>query len=172
MAWVDIPINRITFRLFEPSPATATVSVAAADLLLFRYKRFGTDTVTIDFRIGKAFFKPTTAAASGITMELSVPFGSVHFPAIGNPSSFNDTGQTYSNDCVIANDPGSVAHAPGCVAVLNDMNHKVILLLRNVPGSNINANQIGVIGAFGQITFETIAKKAGARSGIRRSRRS
>ena len=79
MAWVDIPINRITFRLFEPSPSTATVSVAAADLLLFRYKRFGTDTVTIDFRIGKAFFKPTTAAASGITMELSVPLAASTF---------------------------------------------------------------------------------------------
>jgi hypothetical protein len=69
------------------------------------------------------------------------------------------TGQTYSNDCVIANDPGSVAHVPGCVAVLNDKTHKVILLLRNVPGNNINANAIGVVGASGQITFEITKRK-------------
>jgi hypothetical protein len=158
MAWLDLPINHITFRLFEPSPANATVTVAPADLLLFRYKLSGADTVTMDFRIKKAFFQPRTAAASGITMELSVPFGSVYFPAIGNPSSFFDTGQTYTNDCVIALDPGSVAHVPGCVAVLNEQTHKVILLIRNVPGDNINANNIGVVGAFGQITFEITAK--------------
>jgi hypothetical protein len=158
MAWLDIPINHITFRLFEPSPANATVTVAPADLLLFRYKLSGTDTVTMDFRIKKAFFQPRSAAASGITMELSVPFGSVYFPAIGNPSSFFDTGQTYTNDCVIALDPGSVAHVPGCVAVLNEQTHKVILLIRNVPGDNINANNVGVVGAFGQITFEITAK--------------
>jgi hypothetical protein len=158
MAWLDIPINHITFRLFEPSPANATVTVDPADLLLFRYKLSGTDTVTMDFRIKKAFFQPRSAAASGITMELSVPFGSVYFPAIGNPSSFFDTGQTYTNDCVIALDPGSVAHVPGCVAVLNEQTHKVILLIRNVPGDNINANNIGVVGAFGQITFEITAK--------------
>ena len=87
-------------------------------------------------------------------MELSVPLGSVYFPAIGNPSSFNDVGQTYTNDCVIAPDPGSVLHVPGCVAVLNEKTHKVILLIRTVPGDNINANNLGVKGAFGQITFE------------------
>ena len=92
-------------------------------------------------------------------MELSVPFGSVYFPAIGNPSSFFDTGQTYTNDCVIALDPGSVAHVPGCVAVLNEQTHKVILLIRNVPGDNINANQVGVIGVFGQVTFEIRPKR-------------
>lgn len=154
MAWVDIPISRIKFGLFEPSPASATVTVAPADRLLFRYKLLGADTVVVDFRIAKAFFKPTTAAASGITMELTVPFGSVFFPAIGSPSSFNDAGQTYTNDCVIAVDPGGVAHVPGCVAVLNDKTSKVILLLRNVPGDNINADHIGVKGFFGQITFE------------------
>jgi hypothetical protein len=158
MAWLDLPINHIKFGLFEPSPATATVTVAPADLLLFRYKRSGTDTVTVDFRIAKAFFKPTNAVASGITMELSVPFGSVYFPAIGNPSSFFDAGQTYTNDCVIALDPGSIAHVPGCVAVLNEKTHKVILLIRNIPGDNINANNVGVVGAFGQITFETTGK--------------
>jgi hypothetical protein len=36
MAWLDIPINHIKFGLFEPSPASATVTVAPADLLLFR----------------------------------------------------------------------------------------------------------------------------------------
>jgi hypothetical protein len=160
MAWVNIPLKDIKFGLFEPSPATATVSVAAADLLLFRYKRLGKDTVIVDFRINKAFFKPQNiAAASGITMELKVPFGSVYFPAIGNPSSFFDKGQTYSNDCVIALDPGSVAHVPGCVAVLNDKKHKVILLVRNVPGDNIDANHVGVLGFFGQIAFEVTAKR-------------
>ena len=149
MAWLDIPINHITFGLFEPNPANATVTVAPADLLLCRYKKIGTDTVTIDFRIKKAFLKPTTAAASGITMELKVPFGSVYFPNIGNPSSFFDTGQTYTNDCVIALDPGSVAHVPGCIAVLNEQTHKVILLIRNIPGMNINANNPGVLGFFG-----------------------
>jgi len=158
MAWVNIPISKIKFALFEPSPASATVTVASGDLLLFRYKLLGTDTVVVDFRIGKAFFKPTDAAASGITMELSVPFGSVYFPAIGTPSSFNDAGQTYTNDCVIAVDPGGVAHVPGCVAVLNEKTHKVILLIRNVPGDNINADKVGVKGFFGQITFEITSK--------------
>jgi hypothetical protein len=159
MAWVDIPINHINFRLFEPSPSTATVTVAAGDLLLFRYKLAGPDTVILDFRIGKAFLQPSTAVASGVIMELKVPFSSVYFPAIGTPSSFNDTGQTYSNDCVIATDPGSVAHVAGCVAVLNDAARKVMLLLRNIQGSNINANHIGVIGAFGQITFEVATRR-------------
>jgi hypothetical protein len=154
MAWVDVPITHIKFGLFPASPS-ATVTVAPADLLLFRYKLLSPDTVVIDFRIGKAFFKPTNASAEGITMELTVPFGSVYFPAIGSPSTFNDAGQTYSNDCVIALDPGGVAHDPGCVAVLNESSHKVILLVRNVPGTNINANNVGVKGFFGQITFET-----------------
>jgi hypothetical protein len=158
MAWLDIPINHIKFGLFEPSPAGATVTVAPTDLLLFRYRLFGTDTVTVDFRIAKAFLQPTTTVASGITMELSVPFSSVFFPGIGNPSSFVDAGQTYTNDCVIALDPGGVAHVPGCVAVLNEKTHKVILLIRNVPGDNINASNVGVIGAFGQITFEITVK--------------
>jgi hypothetical protein len=156
MAWVDLPISHITFGLFEPSPATATVTVDPADLLLFRYKRLDKDTVVVDFRIKKAFFHPTTTVASGITMELSVPFGSVYFPAIGSPSSFFDTGQTYTNDCVIAVDPGGVAHVPAVVAVLNESTHKVMLLIRTVPGSNINT--VGVIGFFGQITFETTPK--------------
>jgi hypothetical protein len=154
MAWVDVPISHIKFGLFEPSPATATVTVAPADLLLFRYKLLKPDTIVVDFRIGKAFFKPTTAGASGITMELKVPFGSVYVPAIGNPSSFMDAGQTYTNNCVIAIDPGSISHVPGCVAVLNDKKHKVILLIRNIPSGDINASNIGVFGFFGQITFE------------------
>ena len=69
-----------------------------------------------------------------------------------------ERGQTYTNDCVIAQDPGGVAHVPGCVAVLNEKTHKVILLIRTVPGDNINANNVGVKGAFGQITFEITSK--------------
>jgi hypothetical protein len=153
MAWVDVPISHIKFGLFEPSPATSTVTVAPADLLLFRYKLLSPDTVVVDFRIGKAFFHTATAGASGITMELKVPFSSVYFPAIGSPSSFMDGGQTYTNDCVIAIDPGSIQHVPGCVAVLNDKK-KVILLIRNIPSGDINASNIGVFGFFGQITFE------------------
>jgi len=154
MAWVDIPLNRLTFGLFEPNPASGTVSVAAADLLLCRYKLFDHDTVTLDFRIKKAFFNPTNVVASGITMELLSLADSVYFPAIGSPSSFMDGGQTYSNDCILALDPGGVQHAPGCVAVLNEQTHKIVLLIRNVNGSNINGNNLGVIGVFGQITFE------------------
>ena len=154
MAWVDVPINYIKFGLFEPSPSTSTVTVAAADLLLFRYKLLSPDTVVVDFRIGKAFFHSSTAAASGITMELKVPFSSVYFPGLGTPRSFMDAGQTYTNDCVIAIDPGSISHVPGCVAVLNDKKGKVILLIRNIPLGNINASNIGVFGFFGQITFE------------------
>ena len=48
---------------------------------------------------------------------------------------------------------------PGCVAVLNDPHHKVILLIRNVPGDNLNATGVGVVGAFGQITFEVRHKE-------------
>jgi hypothetical protein len=158
MAWVDIPSTHLTFGLFEPNPASATVSVAPADLLLFRYKLLSADTVALDFRVGKAFLKPATTVASGITIGLAVPFGSVFFPGLGAPSSFNDGGQTYTNDCVIAVDPGGVAHVPGCVAVLNEQTHKVILLIRNVPGSNLNANNLGVVGFFGQITFEVTTK--------------
>ncbi len=158
MAWIDVPITHITFGLFVGSSAGATVTVAPADLKLFRYKAISKDTVVVDFRIAKAFFKPSNAAVTGITMELSVPFGSVFFPALGTPNSFMDAGQSYTNDCVIAIDPGSFAHVPGCVAVLNDPHHKVILLIRNIPGTNINATNVGVVGAFGEITFEVTRK--------------
>lgn len=161
MAWTDIPINHITFGLFVGStPANATVQVAPADLLLCRYKVLGTDTMALDFRIGKAFFHPTNAAVSGITMELTIPYTSVYFPTLGTPNSFMDAGQTYSNDCVLAIDPGSLLHVPGCIAVLNEQSRKIILLIRNVQGDNINLNQVGVVGAFGQITFE-VAKHRG-----------
>ena len=159
MAWTDIPIGDITFGLFVGSSAGATVSVAPAELKLFRYKAIGSDSVIVDFRIGKAFFKPTNAAVTGITMELNVPFGSVYFPALGAPNSFMDAGQSYSNDCIVAIDPGSFSHIPGCVALLNDQPHKVILLVRNVSGSNLNSSNVGVVGAFGQITFEVTKKK-------------
>lgn len=159
MAWVDIPHSHVTFGLFTGSAPGATVSVAAADLPLLRYKLLANDTVVIDFRIGKAFFNPRNASVDGVTMELKVPFGSVHFPALGAPSSFMDGGQTYSNDCILAIDPGSVQHEPGCVALLNDPHHKVILLIRNVSGSNLNSSGVGVIGAFGQITFEVIHRE-------------
>jgi len=158
MAWIDVPINHITFGLFVGSSAGATVSVAPADLKLFRSKLLGNDTVVVDFRVEKAFFKPTNAAVTGITMELAVPFASVYFPALGSPNSFMDAGQSYSNDCVIAIDPGSIQHIPGCVAVVNDPHHKVILLIRTVPGDNLNATNVGVVGAFGQITFEVVHK--------------
>jgi hypothetical protein len=45
MAWIDLPIGKIKFGFFAANPATATVSVAASDLMLFRYKILGTDTV-------------------------------------------------------------------------------------------------------------------------------
>ena len=70
-----------------------------------------------------------------------------------------DVSLSYTNDCVIVIDPGSLAHVPGCVAVLNDTNHKLILLVRNIPGTNINASNVGVVGAFGQITFEVTHKE-------------
>ena len=159
MAWIDIPINHITFGLFSASSAGATVTVAAADLKLFRYKALGPDTVVVDFRIGKAFFHPSNAAVTGITMELTVPFGSVHFPALGNPNPFMDAGQSYSNDCVIAIDPGSISHVPGCVAVTNQQNHRVILMVRNISGTNINSSNVGVVGFFGQITFEVTRRR-------------
>jgi hypothetical protein len=157
MAWTNVPLSRITFGLFSGSAPGATVSVAAADLLLFRYKLLARDTIVVDFRIGKAFFSPSNAAVSGITMKLDIPFSSVHFPALGSPSSFNDGGQSYSNDCIIALDPGGIPHAAGCVALLNDSTHKIILLVRNVSGDNINS--VGVVGAFGQVTFEMTRRK-------------
>jgi hypothetical protein len=112
MAWIDLPLKNITFGFFEPNPTTATVSVAPADLLMFRYKILAKDTVAVDFRINKAFFKPATVAAAGVTMALTVPFSSVYIPPIGNPSTFNDGGQSYSNDCIIAVDPGGLLHVP------------------------------------------------------------
>jgi hypothetical protein len=167
MAWTNIPLSNITFGLFSGSSAGATVNVAAADLLMCRYKALANDTLVVDFRIGKAFFNPSTAAVSGLTMELNIPFASVHFPALGAPSSFNDGGQTYSNDCVIAQDPGGLAHITGCVTVLNDAAHKIVLLVRNLQGNNINT--VGVIGTFGQITFEVQRKKHVPGRPVRRS---
>jgi hypothetical protein len=158
MAWTDIPLSQITFGLFEANPLSATVSVAASDLLLFRYKELSKDTLIVDFRISKIFFNPRNAVASGITMELNIPFQSIHFPNIGNPSSFFDAGQTYSNDCVIAVDPGSVTHVPGCVVELNEISHKIVLMVRNIPSGNINSSNIGVFGTFGQITLEVTSR--------------
>src|SRR4051794_30762936 len=129
MAWIDIPPSHITFGLFEPNPPTATVAVAPVDVLMFRYKELTKDTLIVDFRISKIFFDPRSAVASGITMELNIPYRSIHFPAIGAPSSFFDAGQTYSNDCVIAVDPGSITHVPGCVVVLNEPSHRIILMV-------------------------------------------
>jgi hypothetical protein len=43
------------------------------------------------------------------------------------------------------------------VAVLNESSRKIVLLIRNVPGDNINT--VGVVGAFGQITFEVGPKR-------------
>src|SRR5262249_7670063 len=157
MAWIDIPLSQITFGLFTGSTAGATVSVAAADLKMCRYKVLSRDTIIVDFRIGKAFFTPSTAAVAGITMELNIPFSSIFFPALGAPSSFNDGGQTYSNDCIIALGPGGMPHTAGCVAVLNESSHKIVLLIRNAPGDNINS--VGVVGFFGQITFEVARRK-------------
>lgn len=154
MAWTDIPLSHISFGLFEANPGSAAVSVAASDLLLFRYKELSHDTLIVDFKISKIFLNPRNAAASGITMELNIPYRSVHFPAIGNPGSFFDTGQTYSNDCVIAIDPGSINHIPGCVVVLNEPTHKIVLMVREIPNGNLNSSNIGVFGVFGQITFE------------------
>ena len=156
MAWVDIPPGHVTFGVFAGSAAGATVAVAPTDLTFLRYKLVGPDTVVIDFRIAKAFFTPKTAVITGITMELSVPFGAPYFPALGTPSYFMDAGQSYSNDCVLVPDPGSPTHTPGYVALLNESTHKVVLLISSIPGYSVNPYQYGVVGAFGQLTFEVI----------------
>ena len=160
MAWIDIPLTHVTFGVFTGSSAGATVAVAPADLQFLRYKLLGTDTVVVDFRIGKAFFTPTTATITGITMELSVPFTAPYFPGLGSPNFFMDAGQSYSNACVLVPDPGSPTHTPGFVAVLNESTHKVVLLISSIPGYSVNAAHLGVVGAFGQVTFE-VAKKKG-----------
>jgi hypothetical protein len=157
MAWIDIPLSQITFGLFTGSSAGATVSVAAADLRMCRYKVLSRDTIIVDFRVGKAFFTPSNAAVAGITMELNIPFSSIFFPPLGAPSSFNDGGQTYSNDCIIAQDPGGLPHIAGCVAVLNESSNNIVLLIRSASGSNFNT--VGVVGFFGQITFEVGRKR-------------
>ena len=91
-------------------------------------------------------------------MTLKVPYGTPYFPALGTPNSLMDDGQTYSNDCLLAIDPGSLQHAPGCLAVLNEKSHQIILLIRTVNGDNLNVNHVGVVGMFGQVTLE-IARK-------------
>ncbi|MEQ1907633.1 MAG: hypothetical protein ABMA15_02370 [Vicinamibacterales bacterium] len=160
MSWTDIPLSHVTFGVFVGSSAGATVAVAPADLEFLRYKLITHDTVVVDFRIAKAFFTPTTATVTGITMELKVPFGCPHFPTLGNPNFFMDAGQSYSNDCVLVPDPGSPTHKPGFVAVLNESTHKVVLLISSIPGYNINAADLGVVGAFGQVTFEVVHARA------------
>ena len=89
MAWIDIPIGHIAFGLFVGSSPGATVTVAPADLKLFRYKAIAKDTVIVDFRIGKAFFHPANAAVTGITMQLTVPFSSVFFNRSSSNNRFN-----------------------------------------------------------------------------------
>ena len=154
----DVPFSDVTFGLFVGSTAGATVTVAAADFKLCRYKVLDNDTMTIDVRLGKASFTPTTAAVTGITMALKVPYSTPAFPALGAPGSFMDQGQTYSNDCLLAIDPGSLNHAPGCLAVLNENSHPIILLIRTVNGDDLNVGSVGVVGMFGQVTLE-VAKK-------------
>ena len=156
MSWIDIPPSHVTFGVFTGSSAGATVAVAPGDLTFLRYKLISADTVVVDFRIAKAFFTPATAVITGITMELSVPFTCPYFPVLGAPSYFMDAGQSYSNDCVLVPDPGSPTHKPGYVAVLNE--HKVVLLISSIPGYSVNAGQLGVVGAFGQVTFEVVHK--------------
>jgi hypothetical protein len=158
MAWTNIPFNKITFGLFTGSTPGATVNVAAADLLLCRFKLVGLDTLVVDVRVKKAFFTPNTAAVTGITMELDIPFNSIFLPALGAPSSFMDGGQTYSNDCDICLDPGSFSYVAGVIAVLNEQNRKIVLLVRNLAGLNLNPTPPGVVGFFGQMTFEVTPK--------------
>ena len=55
-------------------------------------------------------------------------------------------------------DPGSPTHKPGYIAVLNESTHKVVLLMSSIPGYSVNASQLGVVGAFGQVTFEVVHK--------------
>jgi hypothetical protein len=152
MSWTDIPASHVTFGVFGGSSAGAAVAVAPADLKLLRYKLVA-DTVVIDFRIGKAFFTPTTATITGITMELMVPFAAPYFSALGSPTISMDGGQSYSNSCVLVPDPGSPQHTSGYVALLNESSHKVVLLI-SALGYNINPQHLGVVGAFGQLTFE------------------
>jgi hypothetical protein len=158
MSWTDIPLRHVTFGVFVGSSAGATVAVAPADLKLLRYKLIRADTVVVDFRIAKAFFTPTTATITGITMELSVPFTCPYFPTLGAPNFFMDAGQSYSNDCVLVPDPGSPTHSAGFVAVLNESSHKVVLLISSIPGYSLNGAHLGVVGAFGQVTFEVRQK--------------
>ncbi len=153
MSWTDIPASHVTFGVFGGSSAGAAVAVAPADLKFLRYKLVAPDTVVIDFRIGKAFFTPTTATITGITMELTVPFTAPYFPLLGNPTIFMDGGQSYSNNCVLVPDPGSPQHTAGYCALLNESSHKVVLLI-SALGYNINPQHLGVVGAFGQLTFE------------------
>ena len=158
MSWIDIPPSHVTFGVFTGSSAGATVAVAPGDLTFLRYKLISADTVVVDFRIAKAFFTPATAVITGITLELSVPFTCPYFPTLGAPNFFMDAGQSYSNDCVLVPDPGSPTHKPGYVAVLNESTHKVVLLISSIPGYNVNASNLGVVGAFGQVTFEVMHK--------------
>jgi hypothetical protein len=158
MSWIDIHPSHVTFGAFTGSSAGATVAVAAADLKFLRYKLIAPDTVVVDFRIAKAFFTPATAVITGITMELSVPFTCPYFPVLGAPNFFMDAGQSYSNDCVLVPDPGSPTHSAGFVAVLNESSHKVVLLISSIPGYSVNAAHLGVVGAFGQLTFEVAHK--------------
>ena len=158
MSWTDIPLSHVTFGVFVGSSAGATVAVAPADLKFLRYKLIAADTVVVDFRIAKAFFTPTTATITGITMELSVPFTCPYFPTLGAPNFFMDAGQSYSNDCVLVPDPGSPTHSAGFVAVLNESSHKVVLLIGSIPGYSLNGAHLGVVGAFGQVTFEVTHK--------------
>jgi hypothetical protein len=153
MSWIDIPASHVTFGVFSDSSVGAAVAVAPADLKFLRYKLLTPDTVVIDFRISKAFFTPTTATITGITMELTVPFTAPYFASLGNPTIFMDGGQIYSNSCVLVPDPGSPQHTAGYVALLNESTHKVVLLV-SALGYNINPQHLGVVGAFGQLTFE------------------
>ena len=158
MSWIDIPPSHVTFGVFTGSSARSTVAVAAGDLTFLRYKLISPDTAVVDFRIAKAFFNPTTAVITGITMELKVPFTSPVFSSARRPELLHGRRTELFNDCVLVPDPGSPTHKPGYVAVLNESTHKVVLLISSIPGYSVNAAQLGVVGAFGQLTFEVVHK--------------
>jgi hypothetical protein len=77
MAWTDIPLSHINFGLFEANPASATVSVAASDLLLFRYKELSKDTLIVDFNFA---FQPSCAFDPRWACPLAPPENRLDLP--------------------------------------------------------------------------------------------
>ena len=147
MAWQNIPINHINFGPLRTLTGRCDGYCRPRGSAACSLQRFpGRTPSPSTFGSRRRFSSRRTSAPQGSRWSCRFPLAASTFRSIGNPSSFFDAGQTYSNDCVLALDPGSCRACAGLRDAAERELYKVVLLIRNIPGNNINANNIGVLG--------------------------